>query len=102
MTFTSLCLSHGNHKSINTDEAKGIAQETIVKLTEQDAGLPFGKLPKSWAEVKESEIVVVQQVKGFYLVNVLNKQLNKTLTLLIAGNGEVYDANFSGKFEGIN
>jgi hypothetical protein len=43
----------------------------------------------------------VKKGSGYYLVSVLNTVEEKTLYVLMSDAGEVYNANFTGEFDGI-
>ena len=99
---TSLSIAHGNHEKVSAEEAMLIAQKAVSNMVKKDAGLAFGKLPESWLTTKNADMKVVSEGKGFYIVSVLNTSKNETLFFLIAKSGEVYDANFTGTFDGVN
>ena len=47
-------------------------------------------------------IRVFRKLNGYYIVAVENKGDQKTLYVLMSWEGEVYDANLSGDFKGID
>ena len=65
-------------------------------------GLGFGKLPESWNKVPLSQTKIEKQTSDYFIVAVTNEEEKKTLYILISAYGEAYDANFTGKFEGLN
>ena len=101
LLVASQSLAHGDHKHVTPIVAIDIANKATKLMAKQDVGLNFGKLAPSWAEVGIPDMDLVKDTKGFYVVSALNKSTQETLYLLVAKNGEVYDVNFSGDFEGI-
>lgn len=94
--------SDHEHHSISESAAQSLALEVAVNLSSRDAGLGFGQLPATWASVPAKNVAISKKGKGYYIVSVLNDSEKKTLYILISDAGEVYDANFSGEFEGVN
>ncbi len=72
--------------------SKGVA--TLVKGKNLVEGQPLGAL---WAETPEESKTVSKTGPGFSIIRFRNK--DKSLFVLVSDNGEIYDANFSGKFE---
>jgi len=112
--FTAICTfllligfqqayAHGSHASnpIADASALQLAKETTIQLTERDADLGFGKLPDSWSQISNSSVKIYQKGSSYFIVSVANTTEEKTLYVLVSSDGEVYDANFTGKFEGI-
>ncbi len=89
------------HGPISESAAQTLALEVADNLSSRDAGRGFGQLPKTWASVAAKNVAISKKGKGYYIVSVLNESEQKTLYILMSDGGEVYDANFSGKFEGI-
>ena len=89
------------HGAISEASALQLAKEATIQLTEKDAGLGFGKLPKSWKATPAAAVKIHKQGGGYFIVSVTNATEAKTLYVLISGNGEVYDANFTGQFDGL-
>jgi len=46
-------------------------------------------------------VVIYTKGTGYIVVSVLNESEKKTLYILMSESGEVFDANFTGKFDGI-
>lgn len=97
---------HGDHeyeapRVISESVALIVAQRATTSMSRKDAGLGFGQLHQSWSEVPPADLVMAKMGKGYYVVSVLNKIEQKTLFILMSDRGEVYDANLSGEFEGI-
>jgi|TARA_B110000240_G_C13321167_1_gene377156 hypothetical protein len=93
--------SHSDHAAITKDQAVSIASNLATQFSEKDAGLSFGKLPISWASIPSKNISIYKNGKGYYIVSVENDSEQKTLYVLMSSSGEVYDANFSGIFKGV-
>jgi hypothetical protein len=98
--------AHGDHdyqppRVVSESVALIIAQRATTSMTRKDAGLGFGQLEESWAEVPKDDLEVYKKGSGFYVVSVNNRSEKKTLYVLMSAAGEVYDANLDGEFEGI-
>jgi len=100
---TSAVVAHGDHDHgpITEAEAISLALKVSVDLSSRDAGLGFGKLPESWAAVAAENVSIYKRDKGYYIVSVVNNSEKKTLYVLMSASGDVYDANFTAKFKGI-
>lgn len=93
--------AHSDHAAITKAQAVSIASNIATQFSEKDAGLSFGKLPISWASIPNENIAIYRNGKGYYIVSVENNSEQKTLFVLMSSSGEVYDANFSGIFKGV-
>ena len=95
--------SHGDHDHdpISESQAVLLAADVAKKLSEKDVGLNIGKLPDSWKSIPDDGVLMHKKGKGYYIVSVENKEEKKSLYVLMSSDGEVYDANFSGIFEGL-
>jgi hypothetical protein len=104
LSWTHQAMAHADHKHKNISEsaALDIAKKTVVKLTQKDVGLGFGKLPASWAELPAEKIKLHNKGAGHYIVSATNDTEAKILYVLISSEGEVYDANFTGEFQNIS
>lgn len=101
---TPLAMAHSDHEHsyITEPAALVVAQKTLIQLTEKDAGLGFGKLPASWAEVPAKNVKLHKNGDGYYIVSATNEAEVKTLYVLISSeDGAVYDANFTGEFQNL-
>lgn len=98
-----LTFAHSDHGSdlITETQAIEISAEVATGLSARDAGLGFGKLPASWASIPKEKITIYMKGNGYYIVAVENIGKKKLLYILMSSSGEVYDANFSGTFKGI-
>lgn len=91
----------GGHQPIPAGAAMEVAGMVAGKLADTDRGLGFGKLEKSWKEVPPEAISIKKKGQGYYIVDVVNAAEKRTLSVLMSSAGEVYDANFTGKFPGV-
>ncbi len=89
------------HGPISESAAQSLALDVATKLSSRNAGLGFGQLPKTWASVPTKNVAITKKGPGYYIVSVHNESEKKTLYILISYGGEVFDANFTGKFEGV-
>lgn len=96
--------AHSDHSQEPVSEAATleIAADVANHLSSRDAGLGFGQLPTSWASIPKKNIAIHKKGEGYYIISLLNDSEKKTLYVLMSDSGEVYDANFTGKFEGVD
>jgi len=101
-TYGQNVFAHGgSHAPVSEARAIEITTITLNQFVSFDAGLGFGKLDKSWKDVSADEKRIHKKGSGYYIVSATNKKEGKTLYVLMSLAGEVYDANFSGVFEGL-
>jgi hypothetical protein len=95
--------AHESHASTPITDASALqlAKETTTQLTEKDANLGFGKLSDSWSPISDDSVKIYKKDSSYFIVSVANITEEKTLYVLISSNGEVYDVNFTGEFEGL-
>lgn len=99
---SSSALAHpGGHGVVNENQAMAIALYAAESLVDFDAGLGFGRLEESWRNLPEEVTRIHARGNGYYIIGVENTYEKKTLFVLMSEGGEVYDANFSGEFEGL-
>jgi len=89
------------HQSISDERAIEIAGTTATELAERDAGLGFGQLDSSWKSLPAEAVKVHVKRSGYYIVSLSNEAQKKTLYVLMSNLGDVYDANFTGDFPGL-
>ncbi|HEY9033784.1 MAG TPA: DUF6488 family protein, partial [Pseudomonadales bacterium] len=83
------------------DEAINIARSVAVRLTESDQGMGFGRLDGSWTQLGANDTAISKSGPGYYIVALKNMAEDRTLYVLMSNTGDVYDANFTGLFDGI-
>ncbi|WP_339672444.1 DUF6488 family protein [Dasania marina] len=93
--------AHSDHTPITEAKAAALAADIATQLSKKDLGLDIGKLVANWALVPKESIIIATKGRGYYIVAVENKREEKTLYVLMSSGGDVYDANFSGTFKGI-
>ena len=91
----------GGHGPITEKRAIEIGAEVVSDLSERDAGLGFGKLDASWSRVPRDAMKIHEKRKDYIVVSIRNKSEAKTLYVLMSPAGEVFDANFTGEFQGL-
>jgi hypothetical protein len=100
--FSATAFGHGgSHNPISAEKAQVIATKVANQFTASDPGLGFGKLPQSWLDIPAAQISLHKKGKGYYIIKLDNSEEKKSLFVLMAISGEVYDANFSGEFKGL-
>lgn len=94
----------GDAPSAVLDEKSAVkaAVDGIKSLIRQGLPVDGSLLEPQWAQVPDEDTKVSRKGKGFYIVSILNKQdEGRELFVLISDRGEIFDANFSGEFEGL-
>lgn len=106
--LASLCISsnllaHGSgHAPISEQKALLIATQITKGFANIDPQLGFGKVPGSWANITSDAATIYQSGDGYRIIKVINPNEEGALYILMSDEGEVYDANTSGKFDGVN
>ena len=100
--LSSMSLAHGSHEPVSAERAKEIAKYVAVRLTEADRGMGFGILDRSWKEIPDDKVSISGSGPGYLVVALEHDAEKRTLYVLMSKDGDVYDANFSGQFQGIN
>lgn len=90
-----------DHRFITEPAAIVVGKDYSVQLTQEDGGFGFGKLPESWRKVPAKNAKLHRNGDGYYIVAVTNDTEQKTLYVLMTSNGDVSNANFTGKFKGL-
>ncbi len=95
-------LAHGDgHGPITEEQVLTIATAAVAQLVESDVGLGFGQLKTSWNVLPKSATRIQSKGAGYYIVGVEHEKEDRTLFVLISAEGGIYDANFTGKFKGL-
>ncbi|MFT5391134.1 MAG: hypothetical protein ACI8PT_001326 [Gammaproteobacteria bacterium] len=92
---------HSHAPPINDEQALDVAAGTIQQLTAKDVGLGFGKLDPSWNALARGAKRIHAKEKRYYIISAQHEKEARTLYIFMSPRGEVYDANFTGKFQGI-
>ena len=100
---SSSVLAHpgGHNTTITDDQALAIGAGAAEQLVDYDAGLDFGKLNASWKGLPQDAVRIYVRGEGYFIVSVENTYENETLFVLMSLSGTVYNANFTGEFEGL-
>ncbi len=105
LTLSSqLAFAHGNGhggKPISNEMAIIEADNNVAAVVKQQIDIEGSKLDASWENIPASDKAINRKGEGYYIVSLNNKAQDKTLYVLISDQGEFYDANFSGTFEGL-
>lgn len=86
------------HGSIEPEDAMRMASSAVAYFTTHDVGKEWGMLPASWGTISTTQTEVLAQVDGYFVVSVHNGEEQQTLYVLVAPDGGVVDANFTGTF----
>ena len=89
-----------NHLPVSPKKAVEIALETARTASETaQPELRLQQLDDSWRTLPTEAAKIQENGRGYYVVSVENKAQHKTLYVRILLNGQITDANFSGKFD---
>lgn len=93
--------THGSQsQKIDDKTAIATASKGVAKIIEQKQPVEGVALDAAWANVTEGNKKISKKGNGYYIVSFAGENA-KTLYVLLSDAGEVYDANYSGKFEGL-
>lgn len=92
--------SHDAPAKIDDKVAIATATKAVASLIEQKQPVDGAALDAEWATTAEADKRISKKGNGYYIVAFSGKDA-KTLYVLLSDAGEVYDANYSGKFEGL-
>jgi hypothetical protein len=84
--------------SENAYEAVNGAVEALIQQKYEVGG---EVLDESWARVTDNSKAIEKKGPDYMIVSVGHPSENKRLFLLFSNQGELYDANFTGNFEGL-
>lgn len=105
LLFSSqLVFAHGSGHGgppISAEQAISTASESVTMIVSQNVEIENGTLDASWNAIPEADKAIYKKGRGYYIVSVNNKALDKTLYVLLSAQGEFYEANYSGKFTGV-
>ena len=100
--FSVQVFAHGSHGApISDEKAKAVAVSIAHRFAGKDPQLGFGKLSESWAQVTENDSQIEKKGQGYLILKVDNPKSEDSLFVLMDSAGEVYDANLTGSFSGI-
>ena len=86
---------------MNEAQIMALGVTAASQFSTQDTGLPIGKLPESWASLKEKNVSIDKKGRGYYILKIENEVDERILYILVSNTGRVYDANFTGAFKDI-
>lgn len=91
---------HGG-PAISEERAVSAASENVAMIVNQNVDIDNGKLDTSWSTLPEADKAIYKKGRGYFIVSFNNKAQDKTLYVLLSDQGEFYNANYSGKFTGV-
>ena len=95
----NFALAHASHgEPLNNEQALLKAAEYMKMVIEKPERMASISLDESWTN---AEAKMYKKNVRYYVVSLHNADQDKTLYVLIDINGEFYNANFDGSFEGI-
>ena len=86
------------HGTLDEDQILVVASNAAAWLSKNEVEKDWSPLPASWAEIPTSQVKIIARVDGDFVVSLRNDAERTVLYLLIAGDGGVMDANFTGAF----
>jgi hypothetical protein len=94
--------SHGVPRAkINDAGAIAAATKGVQAIIAQKHLIDGAVLDADWAKVSDKDKTISEKGNGYYIVKLDNKDSSKALYVLLSDVGAVYDANYTGKFEGL-
>ena len=99
-----LAFAHGaghGGPAITDEVAITTASENLTLLIEQNVEIESATLNASWGTLSDANKAIYQKGDGYVIVSFDNPAESKTLYILLSDQGEFFDANYSGKFEGM-
>ncbi|WP_346911250.1 DUF6488 family protein [uncultured Roseibium sp.] len=88
----------GGHGFLTEEDARITASNAAGYFVTHDVGKQWGMLPQSWSVIPFDQTKILAVVDGDFVIAVMNLEEKKTLYVLVAGSGDVLDANFEGIF----
>ncbi len=95
--------THSHDKAAKKIDDKGAiaaASKGVAAIIEQKKPVEGAALDAAWSTTADADKKISKKGNGYYIVSFAGKD-TKTLYVLLSDAGEVYDANYSGKFEGL-
>lgn len=86
------------HGTITPDVALEIAIDAAGFFAANQVDRDWSPLPQSWSGLPKSAARILAEVDGDYVIEIDNAEEGRKFYLLVAGNGGIVDANFSGTF----
>ncbi|MBY6159410.1 hypothetical protein KUV73_00950 [Mameliella alba] len=86
------------HGTIEPDAALVSAVEATHYLAVNEIDRTWSPLSESWKYLPKSSAEILALVDGDYVIAVTNPKTSEVFYILIAGNGAIVDANFTGTF----
>lgn len=94
---------HGQATQKKIDEAGAMAAATkgVSVIIEQKHLIEGAALDSAWGQIPDDAKTISKKGNGYYVVKLNNTETKKDLFVLLSDVGVVFDANFTGKFEGV-
>lgn len=86
------------HRTIEPDETIAAAIDAADYFSINKIDRDWSPLPQSWAGLPLSAAKILARVDGDYIVSVTNTDEGRIFYMLVAGDGGIIDANFTGTF----
>lgn len=88
-------------KKIDDKGTIAAASKAVDAIIKQKQPVEGAALDAAWSATADANKKISKKGNGYYVVSFDNKAAGKTLYVLLSHSGELYDANYSGKFEGL-
>lgn len=86
------------HRTIEPDQAIAAAIDAAGYFSINKIDRDWSPLPQIWAGLPISAAKILARVDGDYIVSVTNTDEGRIFYMLVAGDGGIIDANFTGTF----
>ena len=96
--------THEHHKTvqmIDENSAIIIASRALAILVEQKQSIAGEPLNAAWKETAQTNKKVKKKGHDYYIISFDHNEFEESLYILLSNKGELYDANYSGHFEGL-
>lgn len=93
--------THSHAKKLDDQGALAAASEGVTAIIKQNHPIEDTLLDSTWGNTANVDQKISKKGSGYYIVSFNNKESGKVLYVLISDTGEIYDANFSGRFDGL-
>lgn len=93
--------THSHAKKLDDQGALAAASKGVTAIINQNHPVEDTLLDSTWRDTSSVDQKISKKGNGYYIVSFNNKESGKILYVLISDTGEIYDANFSGKFDGL-
>lgn len=99
--------SHGpsktpiKQKALSSKELIKAATKNVKAMVSKKHPIDKAPLNASWTKIPEAQKSIFKKGTGYSIIKLEDKTAKKALFVLMSETGELYDANFTGAFKGL-